>query len=184
MTFEAGRRRGRYWNDAKLLHETLREYPFHTTGRKERDFENGVASSLMMVKKQFNSKVITQIDKSSTVKSVYCFGKKHRPDLAFDENGIAIEIKFITYAGLKEAIGQGYLYRLQYRFVFLVLIISEARKSVYLDLDGGKEKDLADTLQHLADHMNVFTCVAPAFIPGPGAKKCITFFEPVNIAKA
>ena len=184
MGFEVGRRRGRYWDDAKVLDETLQAYPFHTTGRKERDFENGVASSLMMVKERFNSEVITQIDKSSTVRSVYCFGKKHRPDIALDENGIAIEIKFITYAGLKEAIGQGYLYRLRYRFVFLVLIISEARKSMYLDLDGGKEKDLEDTLQYLADHMNVFTYIVPAFTLNPGVKKCISFFEPANIVNA
>ncbi len=181
MAFTAGRRRGKYWDDAKLLHDTLQEYPFHTTGQKECDFENGLASSLMMVKKLFNSEVITQIDKSSTVKSVYCFGKKHRPDITLDENGIAIEIKFITYAGLKEAIGQGHLYRLRYRFVFLILIISEARKTIYRDLHSGKEKDLEDTLQHLADHMNIFTYVVPAFNLAPGVKKCISFFEPVNI---
>ncbi len=181
MGFEVGRRRGRYWDDAKKLDETLQEYPFHTTGKAERDFENGIASSLMTMKKHFNSEVITQIDKSSSVRSIYCFGKKHRPDIALDENGIAIEIKFVTYAGLREAIGQGFLYRLRYRFVFLVLIISEERKSIYIDLNSDKEKDLEDTLQHLADNMNIFTYIVPAFNLKPGLKKCISFFEPVNI---
>ena len=101
--------------------------------------------------------------------------------MTFDENGIAVEVKFITYAGLKEAIGQGFLYRLRYRFVFLLLIISEARKMIYADLDAGKEKDLEDTLQHLADNMNVFAYIVPAFNIKPGMKKCISFFEPVNI---
>ena len=146
------------------------------------DFENGFASTLMTVKKQFNCQVITQIDKATTVKSIYCFGKKHRPDMTLDENGIAIELKFITYAGLKDAIGQGYLYRLRYRFVFLVLIISEDRKSIYEDLCTGKEKDLEDTLQHLADNMNIFTYIVPAFNLklGIGMKKCQSYFEPIN----
>jgi hypothetical protein len=41
--------------------------------------------------------------------------------MTFDENGIAIELKFINssgLAGLKDAIGQGHLYRLRYKFVF------------------------------------------------------------------
>ena len=125
--------------------------------------------------------MITQIDKSTTVRSIYCFGKKHRPDIALDENGIAIEIKFVTYDGLKEAIGQGFLYRLRYRFVILVLIISEDRKFIYSDLNGGKEKDLEDTLHYLADNMNIFTYIVPAFNIKPGMRKCISFFEPVNI---
>jgi len=103
--------------------------------------------------------------------------------MTLDEHGIAIEIKFITYAGLKEAIGQGYLYRLRYKFVFLILIISEARKSIYFDIAAGKEKDLEDTLQHLADSMNIFTYIVPAFsIKQPGVSKCISHFEPVDMA--
>ena len=177
MGFESVRRRGRVWEDAKELDCLIQKYPFNTTGKSERDFENGFGSALMMTKDNFNCRVITQIDKSTTVKSIHCFGKKHRPDITLDENGVALELKFITYAGLKEAIGQGYLYRLQYKFVFLVLIISEDRKDIYEDLCDRKEKDLEDTLQHLADHMNIFTYVVPAFNLKPGMKKCHSFFE-------
>jgi len=181
MSFEATRRHGRFWDDAKELHKMIHNYPFNTTGKNERDFENGFASALMTRRDSFNCQVITQIDKATTVKSIYCFGKKHRPDMTLDENGIAIELKFVTYAGLKDAIGQGYLYRLRYRFVFLVLIISEERKKIYQDLDNEQEKDLESTLQHLADNMNIFTYVVPAFNLKPGVKKCISFFEPVNV---
>ncbi len=180
MSFESSRRHGRFWDDAQNLHRIINEYQFNTTGKNERDFENGFASTLMALKKNFNSQVITQIDKATTVKSIYCFGKKHRPDMTLDENGIAVELKFITYAGLKDAIGQGYLYRLQYRFVFLVLVISEDRRTIYDDLCVGKEKDLENTLQHLADNMNIFTYIVPAFNLKPGMKKCFSFFEPVN----
>lgn len=177
MGFEAVKRRGKYWDDCNELHELVNNFPFHTTGKNERDFENGFATHLLAMKKLFNSKIITQIDKKTTVQSVYCFGKNHRPDMTLDDNGIALELKFITYAGLKDAIGQGFLYRLRYRFVFLVLVISEGRSSIYYDLDTNKEKDLHDTLQYLADTMNIFTYVVPSFDIKPGTKKCISFFD-------
>ena len=177
MGFESVRRRGRHWDDCKQLHSLINDFPFHTTGKNERAFENGFASTLMAMRKSFNAKVITQIDKSTSVQSVYCFGKNHRPDMTLDENGLAIELKFITYSGLKDAIGQGFLYRLRYKFVFLLLVISEERSSTYYDLDTNKEKDMHDTLRYLADTMNIFTYVVPAFIPKPGHKKCISFFE-------
>ncbi len=177
MGFEAVRRTGRYWDDCKNLHKLIKKFPFHTTGKSEKDFEKGFATTLLTMEEMYNSKVISQIDKKTSVKSVYCFGKNHRPDVTLDENGIAIELKFVTYAGLKDAIGQGFLYRLRYKFVFLVLIISEKRSSIYYDLDTNKEKDLHDTLTYLSKSMNIFTYVVPAFDTTPGTKKCISFFE-------
>ena len=178
MGYRPTKRRGTVWEDAQKLHQIIHDFPFHTTGKSEREFETGFSTALIANKSQFNKKVISQIDKSTTVRSVYCFGKNHRPDLTLDEDGIAIEIKFVTYAGLKEAIGQGYVYRLRYGFVFLILIMSEERKSVYEDLVTGKEKDLEDILSSLATDMNVFTYIVPAFnIVQPGMKKCLAFFE-------
>jgi len=179
MSFEPGRRHGRYWEDAKKLHKLLDTYPFHTTGKSERDFENGLASALMMTEKQFTGNVITQIEKGKKVESVFCFGKKHRPDMTLDDDGIAIELKYIRYAGLKEAIGQGFFYRIKYRFVFLILVISEDRKRLYEDICRGEEKDMEDLLNHLADKMNIFTYIVPAFVvnQGMGMKRCHSFFE-------
>lgn len=181
MSFTFSKRFGRFWEDAKVLDKEIKKYPFHTTGKNERDFENGFATLLMAHKNDFSGKVITQIDKETSVKSIYCLGKKHRPDMAIDENGIAIELKFITYDELKNAIGQGYFYRLQYKFVFLLLVISEDKKSIYSDITKGKEKDLENLLQHLADNMNIFSYIVPAFsIKDYGVKKCFSFFEPIN----
>jgi hypothetical protein len=177
MGFEAVKRRGKYWEDCNSIHSLINEFPFHTTGKNERDFEIGFATHLMAMEKHFNTKVITQIGKNTTVQSVYCFGKNHRPDMTLDENGIAIEVKFVTYAGLRDAIGQGFLYRLRYKFVFLLLVISEDRSNIYYDLDTNKEKDLHDILSYLAKSMNIFTYVVPAFNVKPGTKKCISFFE-------
>ncbi len=181
MGFENVRRRGRVWEDALTLHETILDFPFQTTGDNEAAFERGFATTLMATKKNYNCDVITQIDKETTVQSVYCFGKKHRPDMTLDENGIAIELKYITYAGLKDAIGQGHLYRLRYKFVFLILIVSETRKSVYDEIENGQEKDLEDTLQYLADNMNIFSYIVPSFrITKPAVRKVISFFANVE----
>lgn len=180
MGFQTSRRYGRYWEDAKRLDALINRYHFNTSGKDERSFEHGFASTLLNMQKEFNSRVMSQIDNTSIVRGVRCFGKKHRPDMALDENIIGIELKFIRYAGLKDAIGQGYLYRLRYKFVFLVLIISKDRSAIYEDLNAGKEKDLEDTLQHLADNMNIFTYIVPAFNTKPATKKCFGFFGPVN----
>jgi AMMECR1 domain-containing protein len=61
-----------------------------------------------------------------------------------------------------------------------VLIISKDRSTIYEDIHAGKEKDLEDTLQHLADTMNIFTYIVPAFSTKSGIRKCYGFFEPVN----
>ncbi|TDX99328.1 hypothetical protein [Thiohalophilus thiocyanatoxydans] len=177
MGFESVRRRGRVWEDAKKLDSVIKKFPFATSGSNESAFERGFATSLMANQDMYDCKVITQIGRDSSVESVYCFGKKHRPDMTLDTNGIAIELKFITYSGLKDAIGQGHLYRLKYKFVFLVLIISEERKAVYEEIENGQEKDLDDTLSYLADNMNIFTYIVPSFsIKHPGVRKVISFF--------
>ena len=132
----------------------------------------------MAKKTNFKNKIITQIDKTEKVVSVYCFGKNHRPDLTINNDGIAVEIKFTSYGGLKEAIGQGYFYRLKYRFTFLVLVISEKNKQLYEDIENGKEKDLEDILKILAIEKNIFTYIVPSFvIKKPGIRKCICFFD-------
>lgn len=180
MGFEAARRFGRFWNDAQQLDRFINDYHFNTSGKDERSFELGFSNALYTSRERFESEVITQTNNDTSVRSVYCFGKKHRPDMALDPNGIAVELKYITYAGLKDAIGQGYLYRLQYKFVFLVLIIGSDRKKIYEDLSDRKENDLEEILQHLADEMNIFTYIVPAFKLKPGVKKCYSFFQPLN----
>lgn len=178
MAFELGRRNGSLWNDAKRLNEFISEFPFQTTGKKEKDFEIGVSQALKSNEKNYENGIITQIHKDKKVSSVYCFGKNHRPDLTINDDGIAFEIKYIRYDGLADAIGQGYLYRLRYKFVFLILVISDTNKPLYEDIETGKEKDLEDILNDLAEGKNIFTYIVPAFvIKKPGVRKCISFFR-------
>lgn len=178
MGHKSSKRRGNIWNDAIHLNELILDFPFATTGGKEKDFERGIATSLMVSKKSFKNPVITQIDKSTSVESVYCFGKAHRPDMTIGKDGVAIEFKFINYNGLKDAIGQAYLYRIHYRFVFLVLVINESRKDMYLDIAQGKEMPLNAVLESLASQHNIFTYIVPSFpIKKPGINKCVSFFR-------
>ena len=178
MGFVSSRRHGQTWDDAKKLHEILMDFDFQTTGSNESHFERELSSVLRNQKKNFNNEVITQTSKTTKVNSVYCFGKNHRPDMTIGEDGIAIEMKFISYDGLKSAIGQGYFYRLRYKYVFLVMILSDKRKDVYEEIERGKEKDLEDILQYLAEELNVFTYIAPSFVVDKTAmRKIIPFFN-------
>ena len=189
MGFEPCKKKGIFWEDAKALDSFIENFSFNVFGKKEHDFEIGFAQALKSHQNNFKSKIITQIDKETKVRSVFCFGKKHRPDLILlddknkkldekDKKGvIAVEIKFVKYTGPREAIGQCYFYRLKYKFVFLILIISEEKKNVYYNcIDNEGERDLKDILSLLAKEMNIFTYIVPAFNIKPGTSKCIHFF--------
>lgn len=176
MGFAPVRRRGKIWDDAKKLHSLIMGFPFQTTGSNERSFEQGFAVTLLNTKKEYNQTIYSQVDRDNHVQSVYCFGKHHRPDIAIGSDGIAIELKYISYAGLKNAIGQGHLYRIQNKFVFLILIFSKDRKEVYYDIEKGKESDLENTLRHLEKNMNIFTYLVPSFkLNGTAVRKVIPF---------
>ncbi len=176
MSFAPVRRRGKTWEDAKTLHDMIMNFPFQTTGSNERSFEQGFAVTLLNAKKEYNQTIYSQVDRDNHVQSVYCFGKHHRPDMKIGSDGIAVELKYISYAGLKDAIGQGHLYRIQNKFVFLILIFSEERKQVYYDIEKGKESDLENTLRYLEESMNIFTYLVPSFkLKGTAVRKVIPF---------
>ena len=178
MAFEKGIRRGSYWNDVVKVNSIINNFPFYTTGKSEKDFENGFSTALMTMQNQFENDVITQIDKTKKVKSVYCFGKNNRPDLTIGEDGIAFEIKYTDYGSLNQAIGQGYIYRLDYKFAFLILVLSDTIKELYEQIAEGKEKQLEDILNNLSEDMNIFTYIVPSFpIKKIGVPKCISFFK-------
>jgi hypothetical protein len=178
MGFEPSRRIGSLWNDAIKVDGIIRSFPFYTTGKSEKAFEANFSSHLMADSKIFENDVITQIDKTKKVKSVYCFGKNNRPDLTIGEDGLAFEIKYIDYGSLNAAIGQGFIYRLDYKFVFLILVLSEDAKELYYEIAEGKEKQLEDILKYLSEDMSIFTYIVPSFeIKKVGVTKCIPFIN-------
>ncbi|MBR6295436.1 MAG: hypothetical protein VZR56_01830 [Treponema sp.] len=172
MGFEKGKRTGKNWEDILFIDSLIKNTDrksdgsiMNITGKEEREFELRFSSLLDANKKNLNGKLISQQNKDTTVKQIYCFGKKHRPDMAINDDGIAIEIKYISgsFDGIKMALGQSFMYRLRYKFVVNVIVISEDNKTVYEKALNGEEKDIEDILKYLADDMNVFTYIIPAF---------------------
>lgn len=172
MGFEKGKRTGKNWEDILFIDSLIKNSDKKTngsimniTGKEEKDFELRFSSLLDANKVKLNGNLISQQNKDTTVKQIYCFGKKHRPDMTINDDGIAIEIKYINdnFDGVKMGLGQSFMYRLRYKFVINVIVISEKNKDVYEKALNGEEKDLEDILKYLADDMNVFTYIVPAF---------------------
>ena len=188
MGFESGRRTGNNWEDILFIDELIKNSDkksngsiMNITGKEERDFELRFSTLLEANKEKINGKLISQQNKDTTVKQIYCFGKKHRPDMAINDDGIAIEIKYInnSFDGVKMALGQSFMYRLRYKFVINIIVISEENKSVYEKALNDEEKDLEDIMKYLAENMNVYTYIVPAFSLKNGQKKV---FEVNNIS--
>ena len=95
MTFQVGRRRGNVWDDVNTVDGIVKGARFNLTGKTERDFEMLFSERVRAKEDRLKGKIISQVDKETVVQSVYCFGKKHRPDLTINDDGIAIELKFM-----------------------------------------------------------------------------------------
>lgn len=180
MGFEKGKRTGKNWEDVLFIDSLVKNADkksfgsiMNITGKEEKDFELRFSTLLDAHKEKVNGKIISQQNKDTTVKQIYCFGKKHRPDMVINDDGIAIEIKYIknSFDGVKMALGQSFMYRLRYKFVINIIVISEDNKDVYEKALNGEEKDLEDILKYLAEDMNVYTYIVPAFSLKNGQKK-------------
>jgi hypothetical protein len=172
MAFQSGHRRGQVWDDVKTLDTIIKNTRFNLTGKTEREFELAFMSSVSANRDRIHGDIHSQVDKGTIVRSVYLFGKKHRPDLTINEDGIAVEIKFLSnnLDGLKQAIGQSIFYRVRYRFVMNLFVIDEKYKDTYLKGANDEEKDLEEILKDLSSDMNIFSYLVPAFNPGPNVK--------------
>lgn len=172
MGFEKGKRSGKNFEDVLFIDSLIKNSDkkstgsiMNITGKEEKDFELRFSSLLDACKEKINGNIISQQNKDTTVKQIHCFGKKHRPDMTINDDGIAIEIKYINdnFDGVKMALGQSFMYRLRYKFVINIIVISEKNKDVYEKALNGEEKDLEDILKYLADDMCVYTYIVPAF---------------------
>ncbi len=175
MGFEKGIRRGSVWDDVIAIDQIIRRMSFALTANTEREFEFAFTQALAAHSDRLKGKIYSQTDQETIVKSVYCFGKRHRPDLTINEDGIAIEIKYLSDSldGIKLALGQSLLYRLRYKFVINVFILSEKHKETYLKACNGEERDLEDIFKDLGSDSNIFSYIVPAFSPVPNLKRCI-----------
>lgn len=183
MGFERGQRRGVLWEDLLRIDAIIKNFNFNLTNKTERDFENSLSSALDNRSNEFNNKIYTQINRETTVQSVFCFGKKNRPDMTINTDGIAIEVKYIDNSldGFKLSIGQAIIYRFEYKFAFNVLVISEQNKNLYDDIIDGKEERTIDIIKYLANELNVFTYIVPAFKLKVNQKKVFSALELIEL---
>lgn len=191
MGFEKGKRTGKNWQDILFIDALIKNGDkkkggsvMNITGKEEKDFELRFSTILDTSGDKLNGKLMSQQNNDTTVKQIYCFGKKHRPDMAINDDGVAIEIKYInkSFDGVKMALGQSFMYRLCYKFVINLIVISEENKDVYEKALNGEERDLEDIMKYLANEMNVFTYIVPAFSLKTGQKKVFEVNGLENIA--
>ena len=96
MGFEKGKRTGKNWEDVLFIDSLVKNADkkntgsiMNITGKKEKVFELRFSSILDANKRNLNGKLISQQNKDTTVKQIYCGGKKHRPDMVINDDGIA-----------------------------------------------------------------------------------------------
>ncbi len=176
MSFDKkGRRTGKVWDNIFTLDNIISNQNYIITAKNEKGYEYNLSGALSTRRNEFSGVVISEIDKETKIESVYCFGKKHRPDMAIGKDGIVIELKYISnnnIDGIKQAIGQSIFYRLKYKFGVIVLVLSKDNKDLYEDIVANeRETDLEGILKYLADELNIFTYIIPAFKTGVAIKK-------------
>ncbi len=161
--FKSAQWRGQHFDLAKLAIRKLRKVDFRKKGKTERHFEFSVVSFLESSPK-IRENLITQIGDQEVEKVTpsELFGFKHRPDTAIGIDGTAIEIKVIRGGpSVRELLGQAIAYRMNYRFVIMVLIDqTEGHKIV--QACSSKNSPESDLLRGLCDDFNIFTVVGPA----------------------
>jgi hypothetical protein len=145
-----------------LLYENYVGSIFLLKARAEREYEQNVVSYLQSSRRLRNN-LITQVSDEEVDKITHAnlFGFKHRPDVTIGNDGTAIEIKLITSGGgIRDIIGQGFVYRMSYRFVILVIVDNTEDRNI-VDLCSKKNSHEYAFLNYLAEEHNIFSIVGP-----------------------
>ncbi len=162
LAFKTTRRRGAHYELAALALKRLRQANLAVKGKSERHYEMSIVAHLQ-ASPRLRRNLITQVGEEEVEKihQASLFGFKHRPDTAIGLDGTAIEIKVIKGgSAVRDILGQAIAYRMDYRFVILVLIdLTDDRQVVHLCTD--KKSREHHLLSQLAESLNVFSVVGP-----------------------
>ena len=162
LGFVSAAKRGQHFDLLNLAIKKLKSANLALKGRSEREFEQAVISHLQS-SPTIRKNLITQVgtDEVDKITQANLFGFSHRPDASIGKDGTAIEIKVISGGqSAREILGQSIAYRMQYRFVIIVLIDgSEDRQIVELCKD--KRSKEFSLFTGLAETMNVFSIIGP-----------------------
>ncbi len=162
LGFVSSPRHGQHFDLAKLAVRKLKSANLALKGKNEREFEQAVVGHLQS-SPTIRKNLITQVgtDEVDKITQASLFGFSHRPDASIGKDGTAIEIKVISGGqSAREILGQSIAYRMQYRFVIIVLIDrSEGRQIV--DLCSDKKSSEFSLFAGLAESMNIFSVIGP-----------------------
>ena len=182
--YKAGKRTGKIWNDLKNLDKLIKVKNFNQSVRNEKEYLHWLAGILSENSYEFSSSIKIETDRNKKVEGVFCFGRKHRPDISIGDNAIVIELKYIKKDNedeFKRAIGQLMIYRIKYKFGILLIILSDEQKELYYNIVKEKsERDFEELTDYLAKELNIYTYIIPDFNLKPGIPKIFTSFKEEN----
>ena len=162
LGFLRSAKRGQHFELALFALKKLKSANLALKGKSEREYEQAIVGNLQSSPK-LRKNLITQVDSDEVTKitQAQLFGFAHRPDASIGNDGTAIEIKVISGGhATRDILGQAIAYRMQYRFVIIVLVDqTEDRRLVALCSD--KKSDEFSLFAGMAESMNVFTVVGP-----------------------
>ena len=131
-------------------------------GQTEKNFEHTIVAQLQS-SPRIRKNLITQIgvDEVQKMTKASLFGFSHWPDVSIGNSGTAIEIKVVQGGpGVRDILGQAIAYRMNYRFVILVLI-DQTPDGKIVELCQIKDSQEHRLLSGLANELNIFTIVGP-----------------------
>ena len=162
LGFISASKRGQHFDLAKLAIKKLKSANLALKWKSEREFEQAVISYLQS-SPTIRKNLITQVgtDEVEKITQANLFGFSHRPDASIGKDGTAIEIKVISGGqSTRDILGQSIAYRMQYRFVIIVLI-DESEDRQIVELCKDKESKEFSLFTGLAETMNVFSIIGP-----------------------
>ena len=171
LGFLSAAKRGQHFDLAMRAVKKLKSANLALKGRREREFEQAIVGHLQS-SPSIRNNLITQVgtDEVDKISQASLFGFSHRPDASIGNDGTAIEIKVISGGqSARDILGQAIAYRMQYRFVILVLVDGSHDRRV-ANLCKDRKSNEFSLLRGLSDTMNVFSVVGPV-----GPSKNIVF---------
>jgi len=161
--FKTAKRRGNHFDLAAYAVRRLAKANLLLKGKKERSFEMAIVGFLE-ASPRLRKYLITQVgdEEIEKISRAHLFGFRHRPDTAIGRDGTAIELKVIDSApAVRLLLGQALAYRMNYRFVILVLVDRTPDRAIVRLCKNRKSREYA-LLNGLARQFNIFTVVGPA----------------------
>lgn len=162
LGFLSAAKRGQHFDLALLAIKKLKSTNLALKGKSEREFEQAVISHLQS-SPTIRKNLITQVgtDEVDKITQANLFGFSHRPDASIGKDGTAIEIKVISGSqSTRDIFGQSIAYRMQYRFVIIVLIDGSENRQI-VELCKNKNSKEFSLFTGLAETMNVFSIIGP-----------------------